>query len=76
MRRILLYGWKPGLNKIGLNHLLREQAGLTLSIAKASVDRLLEGDEVSLEINDDSIDCFVDAAKHLGVDAQVVDHVA
>ncbi|HVA50375.1 MAG TPA: hypothetical protein VNH11_28735 [Pirellulales bacterium] len=76
MRRVVLHNWKPGFSKIGLNHLLRERAGFTLSGAKSTVDSLLEGKEVLLELDDDVADDFLDDIRQLGVEAQVVDRVA
>ena len=35
--------WREGLNKVELNHLLRERAGLGLAEAKRTVDDLVPG---------------------------------
>ncbi len=41
MCKLVLLGWSPGLNKVALNHLLRDTAGMSLSEAKRCVDALL-----------------------------------
>ena len=76
MRRVVLSNWKPGFNKVGMNHLVRDYTPLTLAAAKAVVDRLVEGDEVALELHDETADDFVEAAKGLGAEARIMDHVA
>jgi hypothetical protein len=76
MRHVVLSNCKPGFKKVSMNHLLRDHMRLTLSGAKAAVDRLLDGEEVTLEIDDGTADHFVEAAKQLGADARVIDNVA
>ena len=41
MSRVLLTGWQPGLDKVGLTEVLRRRSGMTLSDAHACVGRLL-----------------------------------
>jgi hypothetical protein len=43
MIRVTITGWHDGLNKIQLNHLLRQHAGYGLGEAKRAVDELLDG---------------------------------
>lgn len=76
MRYIVLGNWKPGFNKVSMNRLLRDQSRLRLSAAKAVVDRLLEGEEVTVEVGDEMVDDFIEAAKQVGVEARAVDDVA
>jgi ribosomal protein L7/L12 len=52
MVRVLMEGWKQGLNKVELNRLLRQHAGYGLAEAKHAVDRLLEGGRLELELPD------------------------
>lgn len=58
-----------------MNHLLRERTHLTLSGAKAAVDRLLEGEEVPLEVADELLDDFVTAVRDLGAEVRIGDEV-
>ena len=48
MPRVIITGWKPGLEKISLTKLLQAEAGLSLKAAKESVDRCLAGERVSI----------------------------
>jgi hypothetical protein len=43
MCQLILLTWKPGLDKIALNHELRSGANISLQQAKKYVDELLEG---------------------------------
>jgi hypothetical protein len=76
MRYVVLGNWKPGFNKVIMNRLLRDQSRLTLSGAKAVVDRLLEGEEVTVEVGDERVDDFIEAAKQMGVEARAIDDMA
>jgi hypothetical protein len=52
-RTVVVVGWKPGLQKVSFNDLLRETTGMGLREAKAVVVRILNGDEVELRALDD-----------------------
>lgn len=52
MSRVIIRGWRPGMNKVELNRLLRDRAEMSLKESKASVDLILEGKEVSIDIPD------------------------
>ncbi len=54
MSEIHIVGWRPGLEKIGMTRLLREQAGLRLKEAKDCTDRVLEGETIVLPMSDAS----------------------
>ena len=54
MPTIILKSWKPGLLKISLTKLLQEQAGLSLTASKQSVDRLLAGETISIDVATDA----------------------
>lgn len=47
---VVLTGWRPGLQKVALDKLLCERAGLTLREALDSVNRLLAGERVSVPV--------------------------
>jgi hypothetical protein len=69
MAKLILAGWKPGLKKISLTQLIRSQCGLSLADAKLQTDRLLDGERVEIELDDDcDVQEFASQAKRLGVD--------
>jgi hypothetical protein len=67
MARIVITGWRQGLNKVQLNHLLRQHAGLALSEAKRAVDDLLAGERLTFESPDaTSASAFCESANAIG----------
>ena len=77
MPTIQITGWREGLRKISLTHVLQQEAGLSMAAAKACTDRVLEGETVSVTLPD------VQAARHvatrlteLGAVVQVLAHGA
>lgn len=71
MASLMLVGWKPGLKVISLIELLRSQAGLSLREAKASAEKLLTGESVSVSFGDAMLrDGFRRAAEELGVEVE------
>jgi len=49
MPKVTVRRWNPGLKKVSLAKLLQEEAGLSLTSAKQCVDRLLEGQSITVE---------------------------
>lgn len=45
-----MFGWREGFLKITCTRLLQEHPGLGLAQAKASTDRVLEGERVTIAI--------------------------
>ena len=67
MREIILTGWNPGLNKVALSKLLRDQAGMSLGDAKSAVDSILEEQPVNIRIESDELaERFLAEALELG----------
>ncbi len=67
MKQILLTGWKPGLNKVGLSKLLRDEAGMSLSGAKNAVDSILDDKPVTVQIDSKALaESILDQAIKLG----------
>jgi hypothetical protein len=52
MARVVITGWREGMNKVQLNHLLRVHAGYGLGEAKHAVDALLDGETLTFECSD------------------------
>lgn len=50
MPQVTIKQWKTGLRKVSLATLLQEEAGLSLTSAKQCVDRLLEGQSISVSV--------------------------
>ena len=48
MYSVVLLGWRPGLHKIALDELLRQEAGLSLRQALDCVNRCLAGETVRI----------------------------
>ncbi len=65
--------WEEGFDKVGFNVLLREYAGLSLGEAKRTVDEILDGKPVSVEIEGESSAAeFLRRARDLGAIADLV----
>lgn len=50
MKKIYIVGWKEGFKKIQFNYFLQENCSMGLASAKATVDEILDGKEVILEV--------------------------
>jgi hypothetical protein len=72
MTKITLKGWKPGLRKISLTRLLQEYAELSLIDARGIVDRLLEGEHVTIIISSRiAAEAFIQRAVEIGAMAEL-----
>jgi hypothetical protein len=58
MPKLNIVGWREGLLKISMTHLLQERLSLSLTDAKATVDAFGAGETVSFTL-DDSIDAIL-----------------
>ncbi|GEM_PF-3241789 len=50
MTKIVFYKWQPGFDKIGFYRLLRKELGYSLATAKKTVDLLMEGKTIEIEL--------------------------
>jgi hypothetical protein len=67
MTRVTITGWREGLNKIQLNHLLRQHTQCRLGEAKSAVDELLAGGSLTYEFPDDeTASAFCQSASAVG----------
>ncbi len=67
MTTVTITGWREGLNKVQLNHLLRHHAGCGLAEAKRAVDELLVGETLRYEFPDgESASTFRQSADAIG----------
>jgi len=65
MTSLKISGWKEGLNKVALTHLLCDEAGLGLKDAHESVCRLVKGEEVVVQVENATL--FIEQARSIGV---------
>lgn len=73
MRILVLDGWRAGLNKVALTKLLRERTDISLAAAKRQVDRLLDGDEVGILVDDrENVQDLVRDIETLGASARTI----
>jgi hypothetical protein len=71
MTRVTITGWREGLNKVQLNHLLRQHAGYWLGEAKRAADGLLAGESLTFECADpESASAFCLSARLIGAVCQ------
>jgi hypothetical protein len=56
MSKLILSGWNPGFNKIGLTKLLQVDLGYSLSHAKAITDSVLEGQSIAIDLDEDQFE--------------------
>ena len=70
--QVVLRGWKPGLRKVALGKLVREQAQLSLSDAHAHVNRLMTGETLILAVPSAAAEELADEALKLGVEMATV----
>jgi ribosomal protein L7/L12 len=54
--KIILTGWNQGFNKVQFNFFVRGKCGFGLAEAKGVVDRILEGVEVELTVDEFSME--------------------
>jgi hypothetical protein len=67
MTRVTITGWREGLNKVQLNHLLRQHAGHGLAEAERAVDGVLAGESYAFESPDpESARAFCRSASAIG----------
>lgn len=67
MTTVTITGWREGLNKVQMNHLLRQHAGCGLGEAKRAVDELLAGETLRYEFPDvESASIFRRSADAIG----------
>ena len=67
MVKVQLIGWERGLQKKALDKLIKVRAGLSLSVAKNCVDRLMDAETVVLEFADlEQANAFLKEARALG----------
>jgi hypothetical protein len=67
MQRITFYGWHVGMQKVAFSFLLRDEAGLGIKEAHEATIRVLNEEEVTLEVADEVATRLLSQAEVLGV---------
>jgi hypothetical protein len=67
MRILTFYGWHVGMQKVAFTQLLRAEAGLGLKEAHKSTMRILDEEEVRVEVPDERAARLLAEAEALGV---------
>jgi hypothetical protein len=65
MKRIIVYDWKIGFDKVGFTKFLRAEFGYSLTVAKGFTDRLLEHEPVAIDIEEDRLEGIVSKLEEL-----------
>lgn len=73
MAKVILESWRVGLKKIPLTKLQHEMLGKSLKESKSNVDRLLDNEEVIIEIDDlDLAQNFMEEAEKIGANCKLL----
>jgi hypothetical protein len=73
MHRVVITGWREGLRKISLTHLIQARTGRRMAEAKRRTDDVLEGHPVVLEVpSEEAALSLVEELRQLGALAEVV----
>jgi hypothetical protein len=67
MQNITFYGWHVGMQKVSFSLLLRDEAGLGIKEAHGAIIRVLNEEEVTLEVPDEVAARLLAQAEALGV---------
>lgn len=70
---VMFVGWRAGLKKVSLTELLQHRTHLSLKEAKDSVDKLLDGQQISISCSSlTEADELVKAATALGAECKIM----
>ena len=74
MRKILIIDWEEGFDKVSFTKFQMEVLDMNLNESKKNTDRLLEGEKIILNIEDDNIaTLFTKKIKEIGAICEVID---
>jgi ribosomal protein L7/L12 len=70
MSKVIIIGWRKGLQKIPMTKLVQKYTSLGLSEAKSVTDRVLNGEVIVLTVNgDEEAASLVEQLKAIGAEA-------
>nr|WP_315154711.1 hypothetical protein [uncultured Flavobacterium sp.] len=73
MAKVILEGWREGLEKVSLTKLQMDKLGISLKESKSNVDSLLEDERIILEIDDENLaNEFLKEAQKIGVNCKLI----
>ncbi|MDX6191369.1 hypothetical protein SGQ83_18590 [Flavobacterium sp. Fl-318] len=73
MIKVIMEGWRDGLEKVSLTKLQNEKLGISLMNSKTNTDRLLDDCSVILEIEDEKLaTAFLEEANKIVVNCNIV----
>lgn len=73
MEKIILYGWREGLDKVSLTKLQVDMLGKSLVESKLNVDSLLEDKKIIIEIDNlELAQKFLKEADKIGVNCRLL----
>ena len=74
MRKILIIDWEEGFDKVSFTKFQMAVLDMNLKESKKNTDRLLEGEKIILNIEDDNIaTLFTKKIKEIGAICEVID---
>ena len=74
MRKILIIDWEEGFDKVSFTKFQMEVLDMNLKESKKNTDRLLEGEKIILNIEDDNIaTLFTKKIKEIGAICEIID---
>lgn len=74
MTTVTITGWREGLNKVQLNHLIRQHTACGLEEAKRAIDQLLAGESLRYDfIESESASTFCQSADAIGAVCSTVE---
>ena len=71
MKKIKFIGWKVGMNKIEFIQLLYNNTSVSLTESKKIKDRIVDGEDVELMVDDNEVKFIVDKAREYGLIVQI-----
>lgn len=75
MNSVIFTGWKEGINKIALTRLISEYAGYPLTQAKLSVDAIIDGIKIRIDVPSIIVaDKLQKEASKIGAICELKDH--
>ena len=70
--KIIIDSWNEGFQKVSLTHLQIELLRLSLKTAKSNVDKLLNGEKITIDIDDEQLALtFIQEAKKIEANCRI-----
>ncbi len=66
MTTVLLSGWDAGFNKVGFTRLMQHALGYSLTEAKRVTDTIMDGEPVTVNVPEATVDQIIVSMSELG----------